>query len=123
MVSNVFQMLLQVFQMHVSSVSSVFKRAWQMLHLNVPEVDRMLHLPHRLLLPYLGVSSSSQHRLGIRRLLSLSLLVLVTFGVAWALHGRVKRREKMIAGIGVHTLVRPDVRALANLRPYLVLGV
>jgi hypothetical protein len=43
MVSNNFQVLLQVFQMHVSSVSSVFKRVLQMLHLNVPEVDRVLH--------------------------------------------------------------------------------
>jgi hypothetical protein len=71
MVSNNFQVLLQVFQMHVSSVSSVFKRVLQMLHLNVPEVDRVLHLPHRLLLLYLGVSSSSRHWLSIRRLLSL----------------------------------------------------
>jgi hypothetical protein len=30
----------------------------QMFHLDVSKVDQMLHLPPRLLLPHLGVSSS-----------------------------------------------------------------
>jgi hypothetical protein len=30
----------------------------QVLHLNISKVDRVLHLPHRLLLPHLSVSSS-----------------------------------------------------------------
>jgi hypothetical protein len=51
------------------------------LHLNISKVDRMLHLPPRLLLPRLGVSSSSRRRLGIRRLLPL-FSMLATHGAA-----------------------------------------
>ena len=50
-------MFLQVFKMHVSSVSSAFRHMLQVLHLDVLEVDRVLHFPPRLLLPRLGVSS------------------------------------------------------------------
>jgi hypothetical protein len=39
---NSFQVFLQVFQMYVSSVSSVFRRILQ-LHLDVSKVDHMLH--------------------------------------------------------------------------------
>jgi hypothetical protein len=46
-VSSVFQVFLQVFQMHVSNVSFVFKRALQLLYLDVSKLDRMLHLPPR----------------------------------------------------------------------------
>jgi hypothetical protein len=54
---SVFQVFLQVFQMHVSSVSSTFRRMLKVLHLNVSKVDRVLRLPPRLPLPRLGVSS------------------------------------------------------------------
>jgi len=42
-----FQVFLQVFQMHVSSVSSVFRRMLQMFHLNISKVDRVLHMLQR----------------------------------------------------------------------------
>ena len=45
MVSNVFQVFLQVFQMHVSFV---FRRMLQLLHLDVSKLDRVLHLSPRL---------------------------------------------------------------------------
>jgi hypothetical protein len=60
-----FHVFLQVFQMHVSSVSSFFRRMLQVLHLNVSKVDQVLYLPPRFQLPRLGVSSS-RHRLRIR---------------------------------------------------------
>ena len=66
MVSIVFHMFLQVFQMHVSSILSGFKRMLQVLHVNVLKVDRVLHLPPRLLLPRLGVSSSAAFSLSYR---------------------------------------------------------
>jgi hypothetical protein len=44
----------QVFQTHVSGDSSDFSRMLQVLHLDVSKVDRLLHLPPRLLLPCLG---------------------------------------------------------------------
>ena len=37
----------QVFEKHISSVSSIFKRMLQVLHLDVSKVDRTLHLPSR----------------------------------------------------------------------------
>ena len=52
-----------VFQMHVSCVSSVFRRMLQVLHLDVSKIDWVLHLPS-FLLPRLSVSSSFQHRAG-----------------------------------------------------------
>jgi hypothetical protein len=55
---QVFYAFLQVFQTHVSSVSSVFFCMLHVLRLDVLKVDRVLHLFPRLLLPYLGVSSS-----------------------------------------------------------------
>ena len=61
MVSSVFQVFLQVFQIYILSVSSVFRHMLQVLHLNVSKVDRVLYLPSRLLLPRLDVSSSFQH--------------------------------------------------------------
>jgi hypothetical protein len=66
MVSSVFQVFFQVFQTHVSSVSSVFRRMLQVLRLDVSKVDRVLHLPPRLLLHRLSVSSFSRRRLGTR---------------------------------------------------------
>jgi hypothetical protein len=42
--SSGFQMFLQVFQMHVSSVSSTFRSMLQVLHLDISKVDRVLHL-------------------------------------------------------------------------------
>jgi hypothetical protein len=47
-----------VFQSNVLSVSYVYIRMLQVLRLNVLKVDRVLHFPPHLLLPYLGVSSS-----------------------------------------------------------------
>jgi hypothetical protein len=45
MVLKCFQMFLQVFQMHVSSVSSVFFCIFlQVLHLDILKVNRMLHI-------------------------------------------------------------------------------
>ena len=40
MVFKCFQVFLQVFQKHVSSVSSTFRHMLQGLHLNVSKVDR-----------------------------------------------------------------------------------
>ena len=54
---SVFHVFLQVFQMHVSIISSVFFYMLQVLHLDILKVDRVLHLPPHLLLPCLGVSS------------------------------------------------------------------
>ena len=48
MVSSVFQVFLQVFQMHISTVLFVFKCILQLLHLDVPKLDRLLHRPPRL---------------------------------------------------------------------------
>ena len=112
MVFKCFQVFLQVFQMHVSSASSVFRRMLQVLHLNISKVDRVLHLPSRLLLPRLGVLSSSQYRLGIRHLLPL-FSKLVIFAVARAPHRRAKRHEKMTASAGVQT-PRPSGRPSAS---------
>jgi hypothetical protein len=67
MASSVFQVFLQVFQMHVSSVLSAFRCMLQVLYPNVWKVDWVLYLRPRLLLPRLDVSSSSSwRRLGIR---------------------------------------------------------
>jgi hypothetical protein len=46
--SSVFQVVLQVFQKHVSSVSFVFGRMLQMLHLDVSKVDLVLHMGMRM---------------------------------------------------------------------------
>ena len=52
--SSVFHVFLQVFHMHVlsvssvSSVSSVFRRILQMLHLDVSKVDRVFVTPSNL---------------------------------------------------------------------------
>jgi hypothetical protein len=72
-VAYVWQWFSNVFQAFSTSVSSAFKRMLQLLHLDVSKVNQMLHLPHRFLLPRLGVSSSSRRWLGIRRLISLFL--------------------------------------------------
>ena len=94
-------MFLQVFQMHVSSFSDACFKFFHVLHLNVLKVNRMLHLPPRLLLSRLGVSSS-RRQLGIRRLLPL-LSMLVRFGAARASCGHAKLREKRTASTGVRT--------------------
>ena len=39
---------------------NLFECMFQIFHLNVSKVDRVLHLPPRLLLPHLGVSFSSR---------------------------------------------------------------
>jgi hypothetical protein len=54
-----FHMFLQVFQTHVSSVSFVFLCIFQVLHLDISKVDKVLHLLPHLLLPRLSVSSSA----------------------------------------------------------------
>ena len=41
---NGFEVFLQVFQMHVSSVLSMFRCMLQVLHLDIFKVDRLLHL-------------------------------------------------------------------------------
>jgi hypothetical protein len=58
--SSVFQVFLQLFQTYVASVSIVFERMLQMFYLDVLKVDRVLYLPPHLVLPRLGVSSSSR---------------------------------------------------------------
>jgi hypothetical protein len=42
--SCVFQVFLQVFQTHVSSVLPVYRRMLQMFHLDVSKVNRLLHM-------------------------------------------------------------------------------
>ena len=44
MVFKCFHVFLQVFQRHVSSVSSAFRRMLQVLHLDVSKVNRVLHI-------------------------------------------------------------------------------
>jgi hypothetical protein len=56
MVSSVFQVFLQVFQIHVSSVSSAFRHMLQLLHLNILKVDRVIYFSPCLLLPRIGAS-------------------------------------------------------------------
>jgi hypothetical protein len=66
-----FSYVVQWFQVFLSVFASVLDACFkcficlQMLHLDVLQVDRVLHLPPYLLLPRLGVSSSSQCQLGI----------------------------------------------------------
>jgi hypothetical protein len=43
MFAMVFECFLQVFQIHVSSVSSVFFCILQLLHMDVSKLDRVLH--------------------------------------------------------------------------------
>jgi hypothetical protein len=43
MVSNVFQVFLQVFHMYVSNISFVFSCMLQLLHLDVSKLDQVLH--------------------------------------------------------------------------------
>jgi hypothetical protein len=45
---SVFQVLLQVFQKHISSVLSVFRRMLQMLHIDVLKVDQVLYMETRV---------------------------------------------------------------------------
>ena len=42
--SSVFSCFFQVFQKHVSSVSSVFRSMLQVLHLDISKVEQMLHM-------------------------------------------------------------------------------
>jgi hypothetical protein len=58
---------MQVFQMHVSSVSSAFIHMLQLLHLNVLKADRVLHLLPRFLLSSSVSPPPSRRRLGIHR--------------------------------------------------------
>jgi hypothetical protein len=66
------------------------------LHLNISKVNRVLHLPSHLLLPRLGVSSTSWHRLGICSSPLFSMLVM--FRTTWAPLGRAKWRWKSTIG-------------------------
>jgi hypothetical protein len=52
-----FRGVFQVFQKHVSSVSTGIRRMLQLLFLDVSEVDRMLHLFSSHLLLHLAVGS------------------------------------------------------------------
>ena len=97
LVSNGRQVLLRGIRLGDSATYML-----QVLHLNVSKVDRVLHLPPRFLLPRLGVSSSSRHRLGMRRSLSL-FPMMVTFGAVQAPRGRGKRT----ANADVRTLASP----------------
>jgi hypothetical protein len=92
--SSGFRVFLQVFQMHVSNVSSDFRRMLQMLHLDVSKLDRVLHLHPRFLLPRLGVFSSPASG-GIRCPLPL-FSMLVTCRERAGPHGSVKRRGKQL---------------------------
>jgi hypothetical protein len=81
-----FQVFLQVFQMHVSSVSSIFRHMLQMLHLDVSKVDQVLHFrppvsvsPHP---PDAGWSSEPEAQASATPSPSFSMLV--TFGAAQA---------------------------------------
>jgi hypothetical protein len=47
MFCNGFQVFLQVFHTYVSSVSSAYRSMFQMLHLDVLKVDRVLHMLQR----------------------------------------------------------------------------
>jgi hypothetical protein len=49
--SSVSCVFLQVFQTYISSVLSVLRHILQVLYLDISKVDRVLHLPPRLLLP------------------------------------------------------------------------
>jgi hypothetical protein len=44
MVYKIFQVFLQMFQIHILSVSSVFKHMLQVLHLEVLKIDQVLHM-------------------------------------------------------------------------------
>jgi hypothetical protein len=83
-VSSVFRCFCKCFRC-MFQVLSVFRHMSQVFYLNISRVDWVLHLPSRLLLPRLDVSSS-RRRLGIRRLLPL-FLMLVMFetprGLTW----------------------------------------
>jgi hypothetical protein len=57
--SNVFRCFYKCFR-RMLQVSIIFERMLQMFHLNILKVDRVLHLPPRLLLPRFGVSTSSR---------------------------------------------------------------
>jgi hypothetical protein len=65
----------------------------------------VLHLPH-FLLRRLGVSPTSRCQLGIRLPLPF-FLMLMTFGMARAPHGRAKWHEKWSAGVDVRALASP----------------
>ena len=71
--------------MYVLSVSSVFRRMFQVLYLDVLKVDRVLHLPSRLLLPRLGVPSSP------------SAALHPSLTAEWAPRGLVERAHQGIA--------------------------
>jgi hypothetical protein len=114
MISGVFW----VFFASVSDASFKYFICLQMyvtsVVLNVSKIDWVLHLPPRLLLPRLCVSSTSRRRLGIRCLLPLFSMP-VTFWTAQASHERVKWREKITVDMDVWNPVHLDVGALANL--------
>jgi hypothetical protein len=100
--SSVFHVFLQVFHMHISSVSSAFKCMLQMLHLDVLKLDRVASPSSLsaassrclLLLPALG-----GHLLPLP-----SLLDVVTFRAAQAPRGREQRLQARASG----RRVRPD---------------
>jgi hypothetical protein len=108
---SVFQVFLQVFQLHILSVSSAIL---QVFHLNVSKVDRVLHLPPCFMLPRLGVSSSSQRRIG-HPPPPPPLLDASNVRGSTGLRGRVKWHEKRSACAVFRKPYCSDVRALASL--------
>jgi hypothetical protein len=104
----------QVFQKHVSSVSSAFRRILQVLHLDVLKVDRVLHLssspsaasPRCLLLLLAPV----EHPPPPSPLLDASD-VQDSAGPAWA---HKTARETDCGAWAFRRPVHPDVRMLAN---------
>ena len=105
-----FIVFLQVFQTHGLSVSSVFIRILQVLHLDVSKLDRVLHLPHHLLLARLGVFASSRWcQLRIRTRGACDVL-------GWWRSGRLEWRRRSCGVCDFETECRrerSDVRALA----------
>jgi hypothetical protein len=92
---------LQVFQMHISSVSSAFRRMLQVLRLNVSKVDRVLHF---------SSPSVGSPRCPILLLAPAghqppppSLLDVGDVQDGKGPHGRAKRRGKMTIGMGIQT--------------------
>jgi hypothetical protein len=77
----VFSGVLQVFQMHLSSISSAFRLMLHVLHLYVSKVDRVLHLSPRFL-PLPSVFPPPPGTGWASAAPSPSFLMLVTFGAA-----------------------------------------
>jgi len=77
--SSVF---LQVFQKHVSSVSSTFRHMLQVLHLDVLKINQVLHLPRRFFYCLTSVFSLPPGAGWASSVPLLHFPMLVTFGMA-----------------------------------------